>query len=92
MGWGVGMGIGWSTTPLGPNSFTIQNCLGQSYVVWSESSSFLPGAYIFRNKQLTDPFTFSGYWNLTELISTIGGYEVSNSTGELKDPLLTCPV
>jgi hypothetical protein len=89
----MGIGIGWPNSTSGkggPYSFTIQNCLGQSYLIWSDSSAFLPGAYIFKNEQLTDPFTFSGYWNYPELIDSIGGYEMLLN-GEVDGTLMTCP-
>jgi len=93
MGWGVGMGIGWSTTPNGGiMTFVIQDCLANQKTVYSAFSQFLPNAYVFNDPELTIPFTDAGYWNLPELINTIGGYEVSNTTGAVKNPLLTCPV
>lgn len=95
MGWGQGMGIGWSTTPNGgANTFTIRNCEGTVVVVYSNSPQFLPDAYVYTNPDLTHPFTpgSGNYWNLPELINTIGGYEVSNTTGAVKSPLFTCPV
>lgn len=94
MGWGVGMDIGWSTTPIGglDSPFIIQNCTGQQRTVFSASSQFLPGAYVYKDLELTEPFTDAGYWNLPDLIDTVGGYEVSNTTGQVKNPLYTCPV
>jgi len=95
MGWGAGMGIGWTTTPSGSGgiyTFVIQNCTANQRTVYSTFSQFLPDAYVFSDPELTIPFTDAGYWNLPGLINTIGGYEVSNTTGSVKAPLLTCPV
>lgn len=94
MGWGVGMGIGWSTTPSGglDSPFIIQSCGGGTKLVYSISSQFSPGAYVYTDSELTTPFTDPGYWNLPELINTVGGYELSNTTGQVKNPLTVCPV
>ena len=92
MGWGAGMGIGWSTTPNGGiTTFVIQDCLANQKTVYSVFSQFLPNAYVFNDPELTIPFTDAGCWNLPELIGAIGGYEVSNTSGEVKPPLYTCP-
>lgn len=95
MGWGAGMGIGWSTTPIGVTSVTVYNCAGDPRVTYLNGSQFLPGTYAYADPELTIPFPWGGsgiYFNLPDLISTIGGYEVSNSTGEIKNPLLPCPI
>lgn len=96
MGWGVGMGIGWSTTPTNgtPGVFAIERCNGALATVYSDSAFFVPGIYVYENPEKTIPFTGSSgeYWNLHDLIYTIGGYEISNSTGEVKTPLTVCPV
>jgi hypothetical protein len=90
----MGIGIGWPNATSGFSSvyeFTILDCNGTPKQVWSTSSQFLPGAYVFKEPELINPFGNSGYWNLAGLIFTIGGYEISDATGEVKNPLLTCP-
>jgi len=90
----MGIGIGWPNATSGFSGvyeFTILDCNGTPKQVWSTSSQFLPGAYVFKEPELINPFDNFGYWNLAELIFTIGGYEVSDATGEVKNPLLTCP-
>lgn len=88
----IGIGIGW------PNStsrretiykFPILDCKGVEVEVWSFSPQFLPGAYVYKDSGLINPFAEAGYWNLAELIFTIGGYEVLEV---VKAPLITCPI
>ena len=95
MGWGNGMAIGWPNASYqrgGPTiyEFTILDCNGTPKQVWSTSSQFLPGAYVFKEPELINPFANSGYWNLAELIFKIVGYEIG-LPGEVKSLLLTCP-
>lgn len=91
----MGIGIGWPNSTSGTSviyTFIIQDCNASLRTVYSVSSEFLPGAFMFTNVELTIPFGNAGFWNLPELINTIGGYEVSDATGEVKSPLLTCPI
>lgn len=95
MGWGVGMGIGWSTTPNGGGvgSVLIRNCSGATAYVYLTPGGFVPTVKAYLNPELTIPFypAVGTLWNLPELINTIGGYEIL-STGEIKPGLTTCPV
>jgi hypothetical protein len=91
----MGIGIGWPNSTSGNGgiyTFVIQDCLANQKTVYSVFSQFLPNAYVFNDPELTIPFTDAGYWNLPELIGTIGGYEVSNTSGEVKPPLKVCPI
>lgn len=93
MGWGIGIGIGWPNSTSGNSGvyeFEILDCNGTPKQVWSTSSQFLPGAYMYKNSGLSNPFANEGYWNLAGLIYSIGGYEMS-LLGQVKSPLLTCP-
>lgn len=93
MGWGNGIGIGWPNSTSGNSgvyTFAILDCNGISRTVYSVSSQFLPFVYMFNDPGLTSPFTNDGIWNLPELIYSIGGYEMAG-TGEVKNPLTTCP-
>jgi hypothetical protein len=95
MGWGNGMAIGWPNATYqqgGPTiyEFTILDCNGAEKQVWSTSSQFLPGAYVFKEPELINPFANDGYWNLAELIYSIGGYAMSGA-GEVGDTLTSCP-
>jgi len=95
MGWGIGMGIGWSTTPTGNAGVTVYNCAGESRVAYLNGPQFLPGTYAYTDPELTIPFPWGGsgiLFNISPLINTVGGYEVSNATGEIKEPLTSCPV
>lgn len=89
----MGIGIGWPNSTSGSGgvyTFIILNCNDASRTVYSVSSQFLPSAYMFNDLALTSPFANDGIWNLPELIYSIGGYEMDLS-GEIKNPLLTCP-
>jgi hypothetical protein len=89
----MGIGIGWPNSTSGSGGvyeFAILDCNASLKTVYSVSSEFLPGAFMFENVELTTPFGNLGFWNLPELIYSIGGYEMSSS-GEIKKPLLTCP-
>jgi hypothetical protein len=97
MGWGNGIAIGWANTrgSSGVTSVTVYNCASEPRVTYLNGSQFLPGTYAYADPELTVPFPWGGsgiYFNLLPLIDSIGGYEVSNSTGEIKNPLLPCPV
>jgi hypothetical protein len=89
----MGIGIGWPNSTSGSGgvyTFTILDCNGTSRTVYSTSSQFLPDAYVFNDPELTDPFGNDGYWNLAELIYSIGGYAMSGA-GEVGDTLTSCP-
>lgn len=94
MGWGVGMGIGWSTTPTSstPGVFNIERCNGAQITVYSDSNFFVPGITVYEDPAKTIPFSGAPgeYWNLTNLILTIGGYEI-DPVGIVKPGLTTCP-
>jgi hypothetical protein len=90
----MGIGIGWpnSTSSWGDiYPFIIEDCTGIVTTVYSTSSEFLPGAYVFNDPGLTDPFTNVGIWNLPGLIYSIGGYGVGPVSGIVKAPLGGCP-
>lgn len=95
MGWGVGMGIGWSTTPANgtPGVFIIERCNGSQITVYSDSDFFVPEITVYEDQAKTIPFSGSpgDYWNLTNLILTIGGYEI-DAVGIVQSGLITCPV
>ena len=89
----MGIGIGWPNSTSGTSiiyTFIIQDCNASLKTVYSVSSEFLPGAFMFENVELTTPFGNLGFWNLPELIGTIGGYEM-NLSGEVRSTLFTCP-
>ena len=90
----MGIGIGWpnSTSSFsGVYEFAILDCNGTPKQVWSTSSQFLPGAYVFKEPELINPFTNEGIWNLPGLIYSIGGYGVGPVSGIVKAPLTGCP-
>ncbi len=92
MGWGIGVGIGWPNSTSGGSpiyTFVVQDCNASLRTVYSASSQFLPGAFVFLNTELTNPFTNSGFWNLPELIESIGGYTMAND-GKVGDSLTSC--
>ena len=91
MSWGQGIGIGWpnSTSGSGVNTFEIKDCNGTLMTVYSIYPDFLPGAIMFIDSDLTEPFTEGGKWNLIGLIDTIGGYNL-NDIGEIKEGLDVC--
>ena len=89
----MGIGIGWPNSTSGGGSiytFEIQDCNASLKTVYSTSSQFLPGTFMFENVELTIPFANLGFWNLPELIYSIGGYAMSE-TGEVGDTLTSCP-
>ena len=88
----MGIGIGWPNSTSGRGetyTFTIQDCNASLRTVYSTSSQFLPGAFMFTNVELTTPFTNAGFWNLPELIDSIGGYAMGG-TGEVGSTLTSC--
>jgi hypothetical protein len=89
----MGIGIGWPNSTSGTSiiyTFIIQDCNVSLKTVYSVSSEFLPGAFMFENVELTTPFSNLGFWNLPELIGTIGGYTMAG-TGEVENTLTGCP-
>jgi|LauGreSuBDMM15SN_2_FD.fasta_scaffold21709_3 hypothetical protein len=93
MGFGIGIGMGWPMASSSRNkiyTFEIKDCIGSLRTVFSVSSNFLPGAYMFRDPELTIPYTNGSQWNLPELINSIGGYQF-NEQGEIQPGLFACP-
>lgn len=93
MGWGVGMGIGWSTTPSQSELLLIRSCDGATANVYLDGEGFVPPIKAYLDAAFTVPFNPGNgtLWNLPELINIVGGYDVI-STGEIKAPLTVCPV
>jgi len=95
MGWGVGMGIGWSTTPGSSGLFLIRSCDGVTANVYLEGGGgeFVPPAKAYLDPERTIPFypENATIWNLPELINIEGGYNIA-PTGEIKVPLKVCPI
>jgi hypothetical protein len=88
----MGIGIGWPNSTSGSGgvyTFTILDCNASLRTVYSASSEFLPGAFMFTDIELTVPFGNAGLWNLPELIGTIGGYRMKE-TGEVENILEIC--
>ena len=84
-GWTVGTG---GMTASGPYTLNIENCSGDLAIVYSSSSVFLPGVYIYTNLGLTIPFSGS-YWNTVSMIGTVGGYTI-DSNGLILNGLIVC--
>ena len=95
MGWGMGIGMGWpNATASSTNSYalTIMNCAGTIAYIYSASSTFEPGIYVYTNPELTTPFDGGGsaiYWNTWVGFPITGGYEVG-PTGDVKAGLNSC--
>jgi len=72
MGWGNGISIGWPNassqgSPTPPPlyyTFLITNCPGDSYEVYSSSSVFEPGIYVYKDPELTAPFVTTFDWGV----------------------------
>jgi hypothetical protein len=89
----MGIGIGWPNSTSGSGgvyTFTILDCNSTSITVYSASSQFLPGAFIFVDPELTIPFESNNLWNYPGLIYSLGGY-ITDKDGEVKAPLTGCP-
>jgi len=87
----MGIGIGWPNSTSGRGgSLLIESCIGRQTIVYSTSSVFEPGIYVYTDPEMTIPFASGGPENTSELIGQIGGYSVNN-LGLVIGPLLTCP-
>lgn len=91
----MGIGMGWPNASAGAtNSYLllIMNCAGNGAGVYSESSTFGPGIYVYSNPQLTLPFDGGGggvFWNTYTGSAISGGYEIG-PTGDVKPYFGTC--
>jgi hypothetical protein len=94
MGWGIGNGIGWPNATYNSTgtAFTVFDCVGHEVILYSDSNLFLPGTIVYEDPEKTHPFDGGeGFWNLSNLIHTIGGYRVEIN-GTVVEPLTTCPI
>jgi hypothetical protein len=72
MGWSQGIGIGWpnasaQVTPI-VYTFNIIRCAEENSVVYSSSTPFGPGIYVYTDPELMFPFITAFDWGL-DLIS-----------------------
>lgn len=90
----MGIGIGWpnASASNASYSFYITNCAGQFGLIYSTTTEFVPGIYLYNDAQLSIPFDGQDeVYNKAGDEPITGGYIVS-STGEVMPGEESCPL